>query len=209
MWSGEAGRYVDEKPQNIGIFGGTFNPPHLGHLALAREALKEFSLEKIFFIPAFMPPHKEPRNVIDAEHRMAMVKLLLEGDAGLELCDFEITKKSVSYYIDTVRYFKNEYPSTKIHFLIGSDAFYNIDTWKQSQELMSLIDFIIFPRAGNTKEMIARKFGNLSNVVYWAHTSLIHISSTDIRYRLRSGDDCAAELGADVAGYIRENKLYI
>ena len=130
-----------------------------------------------------MPPHKEPRNVIDAEHRMAMVKLLLNGDPGLELCDFEITKKSVSYSIDTVRYFKNEYPSTKIHFLIGSDAFYNIDTWKQSQELMSLIDFIIFPRAGNTKEMIARKFGNLSNVVYWAHTSLIHISSTDIRYR--------------------------
>jgi nicotinate-nucleotide adenylyltransferase len=196
-------------PQNIGIFGGTFNPPHLGHLALAKEAQKEFSLDKIFFIPAFIPPHKEPRNVIDAEHRLAMVKLLINGDSGLFLSDYEIKKRSVSYSIETIRHFKEEYPSSKIHFLIGSDAFYHIDTWKESQELLKIIDFIIFPRAGNTKEMIAKKFGNLSNVVYWAHTSLVHISSTDIRYRLRSGEECSIELGAGVAAYIKENKLYI
>ena len=196
-------------PQNIGLFGGTFNPPHVGHLALAKEAQKEFSLDRIFFIPAFMPPHKEPRNVIDAEHRLAMVKLLINGDSGLILSDYEIKKRSVSYSIETIRHFKEEFPSSKIHFLIGSDAFYHIDTWKESQELLKLIDFIIFPRAGNTKEMITKKYGNLSNVVYWAHTSLVHISSTDIRYRLRSGEDCTVELGAKVAEYIKENKLYI
>jgi nicotinic acid mononucleotide adenylyltransferase len=70
------------------------------------------------------------------------------------------------------------------------------------------MDFIIFPRAGNTKEMIAKKLGNFTNVVFWAHTGLIHIASTDIRFRIRSGEDCVDELGEKVSGYIKEHKLY-
>jgi nicotinate-nucleotide adenylyltransferase len=194
--------------KNIGIFGGTFNPPHIGHLSLAREAVKEFKLDKVFFIPAYIPPHKEPRNVIDAEHRLQMVKLLINGDKEFEVSDFEINKKNVSYTIDTIRYFKEKFPNTKIHFLIGSDAFFHIDTWKDSGQILSSMDFIVFPRAGNTKEMIEKKLGNYDNVVYWAHTGLIHIASTDIRFRIRSNDDCVDDLGAKVSGYIKEHNLY-
>ena len=194
--------------KNIGLFGGTFNPPHMGHYSLAKEAKKEFNLDRVFFIPAFIPPHKEPRNVMDAEHRMEMVKLLTSGDPDFVVSDYEINRKSVSYSIETVKHFKTEFPETKIHFLIGSDAFFHIDTWKKSQELVSLIDFIVFPRAGFTKEMIATKLEKLKNVVYWAHTGLIHISSTDIRFRVRSGEDCFNELGEKVGSYVKENGIY-
>ncbi len=194
--------------KDIGIFGGTFNPPHMGHYSLAAEAKKEFHLDKVFFVPAYIPPHKEPRNVIDAEHRLEMAKLLINGNPDFILSDFEINRKNVSYTIDTIRHFKTEFPETKIHFLIGSDAFYHIDTWKDSQEVLKLTDFIIFPRAGNTKEMIAKKFGNFTNVVFWAHTGLIHIASTDIRFRIRSGEDCVEELGPKVSAYVKEHKLY-
>ncbi len=194
--------------KNIGIFGGTFNPPHMGHYALAKEAKTEFNLDKVFFVPAYIPPHKEPRNVMDAENRMEMVKLLINGNEDFILSDYEINKKSVSYSIDTIKHFRTEFPEAKIHFLIGSDAFFHIDTWKKSQELVSLIDFIVFPRAGFTKDMIAKKLEKLTNAAFWAHTGLIHISSTDIRFRLRSGEDCTEELGAKVSGYIKEQKLY-
>ncbi|MCE5300625.1 MAG: nicotinate-nucleotide adenylyltransferase [Spirochaetia bacterium] len=194
--------------KNIGLFGGTFSPPHLGHLSLAKDALSEFNLDRIFFIPAYIPPHKEPRNVMDAEHRMEMVKLLIEGEPGLILSDFEINRKSVSYTIDTVRHFKSGMPQAKFHFLIGSDAFFHMETWKNYNELINLIDFIVFPRAGFTKEMIAKKYSGAANVVFWAHTGLIRISSTDIRFRLRSGEDCSAELGSRVSGYINEKGLY-
>ena len=194
--------------KEIGIFGGTFNPPHMGHYSLAMEAQKEFHLDKVFFVPAYIPPHKEPRNVMDAEHRLEMVKLLINGNPDFILSDYEINRKNVSYTIDTIKHFRTEFPDTKIHFLIGSDAFYHVDTWKDSPDVLKLTDFIIFPRAGNTKEMITKKLGSFANVVFWAHTNLIHISSTDIRFRLRSGEDCAEELGAKVAGYIREQKLY-
>jgi nicotinate-nucleotide adenylyltransferase len=194
--------------KNIGIFGGTFNPPHMGHFSLAKEAKKEFGLDKVFFVPAFIPPHKEPRNVMDADQRMEMVRLLINGDQDFALSDYEINKRSVSYSIDTIKHFKTEFPEAKIHFLIGSDAFFHIDTWKKSQELVSLIDFIVFPRAGFTKEMISKKLEMLTNVVFWAHTGLIHISSTDIRFRIRSGEDCTEELGKRVSDYINQNKLY-
>jgi len=197
-----------DKLKDIGIFGGTFSPPHLGHYQLAVEAKKEFNLDKVFFVPAYIPPHKEPRNVMDAEHRLEMVKLLINGNPDFILSDFEINRKRVSYSIDTLKHFKKEYPETKIHFLIGSDAFYHIDTWKDNQEVLKLTDFIIFPRAGNTKEMITKKFGNFANVVYWAHTGLIHIASTDIRFRIKSGEDCEKELGVKVSNYIKEHKLY-
>jgi nicotinate-nucleotide adenylyltransferase len=194
--------------RNIGLFGGTFNPPHLGHYSLAKEAKKEFNLDKVFFIPAFIPPHKEPRNVIDASHRMEMVKLLLNGDQDMAVSDYEVKKRSVSYSIDTIKYFKSGFPGAKIQFLIGSDAFYNIDTWKGSQELLKLIDFIVFPRAGFTKDMIVKKFGKMTNIVFWAHTGLIHISSTDIRFRIKSGEDCTGELGKKITDYINKNELY-
>jgi len=194
--------------KNIGLFGGTFNPPHIGHLRLAMAAKKEFRLQKVFFIPSYLPPHKEPRNVLDASHRADMVKLLIEEDQDFVFSDYEIAQKTISYSIDTIKYFKNEFPDKKIFFLIGTDAFYLIDMWKDHEQILKLVDFIIFPREYYTKEMIVKKYGNMANVIYWAHTDLIHISSSNLRVKIRNGEGCTAELGEKVCKYIKENSLY-
>jgi len=194
--------------KDIGLFGGTFNPPHIGHFRLAKAAKKEFGLQKIFFIPSYLPPHKEPRNVLDANHRADMVKLLIEQDQDLIFSDFEISQKTISYSIDTIKYFKSEFPDKKIFFLIGTDAFYLIDMWKDHEQILKMVDFIIFPREYYTKEMIVKKYGNMSNVIYWAHTELIHISSSNLRVKIKNGETCVAELGDKVSEYIKENRLY-
>ena len=133
-----------DKSKKCGIFGGTFNPPHIGHLEIAKEAKARYGLDRVFFVPSFMPPHKDPKGVIDGTHRANMVKLLIEGTHDFVLSEYEISKKTVSYSIDTVRYFETEFPDTKFYFIIGSDAFYAIDTWKESEKILKIIDFIIY-----------------------------------------------------------------
>ncbi|HRU39743.1 MAG TPA: adenylyltransferase/cytidyltransferase family protein, partial [Candidatus Goldiibacteriota bacterium] len=91
--------------KKYGIFGGTFNPPHIGHLEIAREAVERFGLDMVFFVPSFLPPHKDPRGVIDSSHREKMTRLLIEGNAKFMLSDYEISKKTVYYSIDTIRHF--------------------------------------------------------------------------------------------------------
>ena len=192
----------------IGIFGGTFNPPHAGHYLLAKEAMKEFGLEQIFFVPSYLPPHKEPRNVIDAAHRSNMVKMLIEDEEKLIFSEYEISQKSVSYTVDTLKYFKTEFPNKELFFLIGTDAFYLIDQWKDSAAVLKMAEFIIFPREYYTKEMIDKKFGNIGNAIFWAHTGLIHISSSTIRVKLKSGEECVKELGSKVSEYVKQHGLY-
>ena len=131
----------------IGLFGGTFNPVHIGHLRAALEVKEGFDLDEIILIPAALPPHKIPGEVADAADRLHMLNLALEDTPGIKLSDVELKRSGPSYSIDTVQYFKNTLPGqSRIYLIVGMDAFLEIDTWKSYEELLLQIPLIILNR---------------------------------------------------------------
>ncbi len=136
--------------KHIGLFGGTFNPVHFGHLRPAQEVLEYFALDKIIFIPSALPPHKNSTYLTDAKDRLEMIRLAIQDCPQFEVSDVEIRRCGHSYTIDTVRYFKSLLSYSKLYFIIGTDAFWDIDSWKAYQELFSLISFIVMARPGSS-----------------------------------------------------------
>jgi nicotinate-nucleotide adenylyltransferase len=136
---------------HIGLFGGTFNPVHLGHLRAAVEVREGFELDEIFLIPAALPPHKVSGEVAASADRLHMLNLALGADAGLKVSNVELNRSGPSYTIDTVHYFKQTLPAeTRLHLIMGLDAFLEIDTWKSYRELLAQIPLIVInrPNAG-------------------------------------------------------------
>ncbi|HPD19607.1 MAG TPA: nicotinate-nucleotide adenylyltransferase, partial [Candidatus Goldiibacteriota bacterium] len=177
--------------KKIGMFGGTFNPPHVGHLLIGRNVMKEFNLNKIIFIPAYIPPHKQTNSVIDAKHRLKMVELMIENEPGFLVSDFEIKKQEVSYTIDTMRYFISEFPDKEFYFIVGSDNFYYIETWKDYKNLLNIMNFIIYLRRNFTKEKILEKYkGIINDRIFWSKSDYIDVSSSEIRTRIKNGENC-------------------
>jgi nicotinate-nucleotide adenylyltransferase len=202
----EADRYVSNG-KKTGIFGGTFNPPHVGHFLLARDVQKQFDLDRIFFVPSNIPPHKQKDTVAGASYREAMVKALISGEPDFVLSDYETSKDGISYSIDTIKYFLSEFPDRKFYFITGSDSFYYIDTWKDSAKILELIEFIVFIRKDFSKEKIISKFPDLKNI-HWANLRLIDIAASDLRMRIKNGDNVREEVGKEVWEYIDRNGLY-
>ena len=131
----------------IGLFGGTFNPIHRGHLWAASEVMKRFNLDQIFLIPAALPPHKTPGAVANADDRLEMIHLAITDLSGLTVSDVELNRPGPSYTIDTVRHFKNTLADdSRIYLIMGLDAFLEIDTWKSYAELLGQIAFIVMAR---------------------------------------------------------------
>jgi nicotinate-nucleotide adenylyltransferase len=131
----------------IGLFGGTFNPIHQGHLWAASEVIKRFNLDQIFLIPAALPPHKTPGAVANADDRQEMIHLAIGNLPRLTLSDVELNRAGPSYTIDTVRHFKNTLADdSRIYLIMGLDAFLEIDTWKSYAELLGQIAFIVMAR---------------------------------------------------------------
>ena len=135
----------------IGLFGGTFNPVHFGHLRSALEVKEGFALDEVFLIPAAAPPHKLSGKVAAAADRLHMIGLALEDSPGLKLSDVELKRSGPSYTIDTVQHFKQTLPAdSRIFLIMGLDAFLEIDTWKAFKELLHQVPFIVInrPQAG-------------------------------------------------------------
>jgi nicotinate-nucleotide adenylyltransferase len=131
----------------IGLFGGTFNPIHLGHLRAAIEVKEGFNLDQIFLIPAALPPHKMPGSLINADDRLEMINLATSGLTGISVSDVELNRSGPSYTIDTVHHCKRSFSKdAQIYLIMGLDAFLEIDTWKSYEELLEQIAFIVIAR---------------------------------------------------------------
>jgi len=131
----------------IGLFGGTFDPVHFGHLRAAVEVKEGFGLDRVFIIPAAIPPHKAREGVAPAADRLHMIDLAVAGEAGLTASDVEIRREGPSYTIDTVRHFHREVSDgAELFLIVGRDAFLEIDTWKSYRELLSLVSVIVISR---------------------------------------------------------------
>ena len=183
--------------------GGTFNPIHKGHLALAKKAMVEFALDKVIFIPTGTPPHKKRREIINKEDRCKMVKLAAKGVSKFSVSRIELDRKGVSYAVDTFKKLKKKFGSaTKLFYIMGLDSLNEILEWKRPLELFKLCEFIVATRPGAR----AKTFRRLGKI----HLMELRkdISSSVIRNRLKAGKSVKRFLPKAVANYIRRNKLY-
>jgi nicotinate-nucleotide adenylyltransferase len=136
--------------KRIGLFGGTFNPIHIGHLRAALEVAEGFDLDYVLLIPAAAPPHKAPGGLAAAADRMNMIELAVKGEPRLKVSDVEIRRGGRSYTVDTVRYFRSELSAaTPLFLIVGLDAFLEIDTWKSFRKLLALVPLIVISRPGS------------------------------------------------------------
>ena len=182
----------------ICIFPGTFNPIHMGHLMMAQFAVKKFGFEKIIFIPAYIPPHKEVNSNL-AKHRYNMVKMAVEKNLRFAISDIEYKSEGKSYTLITVQKIRELYNiDGRLDMIIGTDAFKNIKTWYKTEELKDLVHFIVFPR-GNDIINPADFAGYDYEIV---DSEKFDISSTEIR------NENNAEEIEEVKEYIAKNELY-
>ncbi len=188
----------------VGMLGGTFNPIHMGHLVLAEECRRRFQLDKVVFIPAHIPPHKEVECGVSAAGRLSMVRLALESEDNCEVSTYEVDKKEVSYSIDTVKHFKEKYgQGAELFFLTGSDWAEDLATWKNIDEILDLITFVIASRPGGSEEKSPYE-DKITRITIPA----LDISSSNIRDRIKKREPVETLVPGSVAQYIRNKGLY-
>lgn len=198
----------------IGVLGGSFNPVHMGHLIVAQDALEQFELSQVVLMPCACPPHKSIRELLPAEHRVAMLEAAIEGDLRFLVSREEIDRGGVSYTIDTARSLKDQYPGCEIVFIIGSDSLLELHLWKDIGELLNLCGFVTLTRPGPEYDDVMK--ADLKLPPMWgerlkAHVRVGHalcLSSTDIRYRVAEGMSIRYLVHPSVEMYIAEHSLY-
>lgn len=187
--------------ERIGVLGGTFNPVHVGHLAIAQMALERMHLTKVLFMPAYIPPHKNPHAVAGAKHRYNMVKLAIADNPDFEISDFEISKKGKSYTIDTMTHLRQLYRDAKLYFIIGGDTLSQLPTWRYIDDILKIAEFIVVNRPGSVKK--GREVHHHSVIMPG-----IDISSSYVRMRLFQKRTIRYFVPDNVLEYIKENRLY-
>ena len=195
------------KPMRIGLFGGTFDPIHFGHLMIAETVRSDFPLDRMLFIPAATSPHKVGESLSSAEIRFKMVQRAIDSYSGLGVSDVEIQKRKISYTVDTVKWFRErkEWLHDEFYLLIGSDSFLELNTWKDPEEILEQVRMLVVSRPGFDIEEGEERFREKMTVV---KAPLIDISSSEIRKRVRLGKSIRYWVPESVEGIIFEKGLY-
>ncbi len=186
--------------------GGTFNPIHKGHIHLARQAKKKLSLDRVLFVPAFLPPHKEDKKseIARASYRHFMLKRALKGESSFKISDFELKKKRKVYTIETLRELRRHFPrKTEFFLLTGADNLNILNHWKDLRKIFKLCRFVVATRPG----FKSRK-RRLPQDILWLAIPPLSISSTDIRKRIKAGKPVAHLLPPKITELIRKKELY-
>jgi nicotinate-nucleotide adenylyltransferase len=188
----------------IGLFGGSFDPVHLGHLLVARAAREEAGLARLFFIPAAQSPFKPEAQPAPAAERLRWLRLALAGDTMAEVDDQEIRRGGFSYTIDTARDYARNYPAAELFYLIGADQTAQLRLWREAGELARLVQFLVIPRPGEAPAELAAPFrGRVLRGVP------LGVSSSEIRARLKAGLPVEHLTPPAVAEALANNRLYL
>jgi nicotinate-nucleotide adenylyltransferase len=216
--------------KRVGVFGGTFDPPHLGHLILAEEIREGFGLDEVHFMPCNQPPHKDREDLTDAKHRFAMVVAATLHNPSFVASPIEVNRPGKSFSIDTVREIDEAMgEGVEIVFISGLDAFVEIETWEGYEEFLDICHVIVVSRPGHGFEDIAKlpdwigdravdlrqsdrppaeRFPGEGRRIFLSDSVHIDISSTEIRERINRGQSVRYKVPAEVERYIRANGLY-
>ena len=198
--------------KKIGVFGGTFDPIHLGHLYIAYEAKRKLGLDKILFIPSGNPPHKQLKKVTDSFYRYKMVEASIKNYEGFEVSDYEVKKHTLSYTFKTLEYLKTLYENSEIYFITGGDCLIDLETWTNVPRILELCKFVVFNRPGHSKEDFLNQKRIIENrydkEILYLHLLNLEISSTMIRERVKENLSVEFFVPKDVNDMIKEFKLY-
>lgn len=199
--------------KNIGIMGGSFDPIHNGHLAIAAAARQALALERVLFIPNPRPPHKDNRGMSAGHHRMRMVELALADHPHFMPCAIEMERPGTVYSVDTVQELLRRDPEQELYFIVGADALDGLSAWKEPERLLTLCRFVILNRPGSDLLLPADFDPKLAALLTQRGVRLeippLDISSSDIRARVQSGASISDMLPPAVREYIDEQKMYV
>jgi nicotinate-nucleotide adenylyltransferase len=205
------------------VFGGSFNPIHLGHLLMADEMLERLALDRVVFVPAAAPPHKPATQLAPAEHRFEMVRLAVTGHPGFEVSDIELRRQGPSFTVDTVEALTR--PGEELFLPVGSETFLDLLSWRTPRRIVELARLVVVPRTGSAfdpesaaAQKVLREIGAEDFVgpddpatpttVIVVHAASLPISSSDLRARACQGRSLAYRVPEAVAAYIRRQRLY-
>jgi nicotinate-nucleotide adenylyltransferase len=188
----------------LGIFGGSFDPPHVGHLLVAVDAFEALRLDRLVFVPAAVQPLKAGLASATAHQRLAMVRLLVDGDERFTVDAVEIDRAGVSYTVDTLQSFAQRYPDAERFFLVGEDAMAAFGAWREPQQILKLARVAILRRPGATEKTIETQLDGTITLA----TRLVEVSSTEIRERVHARKSIRGFVPESVAAYIETERLY-
>ena len=189
--------------QRIGLFGGSFDPVHLGHLLVAQAACEELALDRLFFIPAAQSPFKPASEPAPAPARLQMLRRALAGKANYEIDPQEIDRGGVSFSIGTVRGYVQRFPGAELFYLIGADHVPTLPKWRDAEALAQLVQFVVIPRPGETPASLPAPY-RIQTLGGWP----LKLSSSQIRARVREGKPVAHLVPFGVADIIEQQALY-
>lgn len=201
----------DKLHERVGLFGGTFDPPHVGHLILASEAKSQLDLTRILWTVTPDPPHKQDQSITALEHRLAMVKLAIEDDPSFELSEIELNRPGPHYTIDTIKILAKQNPEAEIVPIIGGDSLNDLPTWHQPQEILYAAHWVGVMRRPGEKtnlEALERELPGVSSKVHYVDAPLLEIASREIRERAATGKPFRYYLPESVYEYIEKHHLY-
>ena len=195
------------RPARIGLLGGSFDPPHLAHLALARTALQTLQLDELWWLPAGQPWQKAGRALQAGVHRAAMVRLLIQGEPRFRLDERELHRSGPTYTVDTVRECRAARADTDLFLILGQDQYGRLDTWRDWPALLQDVTLAVAGRAGEAPAPPAALAGHPHRLEVLPLPD-IPVSSSALREALAQGDDVSPMVGEAVAGYIARHHLY-
>ncbi len=194
----------------LGILGGTFNPPHLGHLVCAQEAYIQLGLERVMLIPARTPSHKPVEEEPGAEHRLELCRLAVRDDPRFEVSDIEMKREGPSYTVDTLSELHSNAPENKLYLIVGGDVAAGLPEWHEPERVLSLATLAVAKRRGTPRESVDAALSHLEggDRTEFFPMPRIGISSTFVRRRVGGGEPIRYIVPDPVADYIHEHRLY-
>jgi nicotinate-nucleotide adenylyltransferase len=194
-----------------GVFGGTFDPIHLAHLAVAEAARDAFGLRRVLFIPAAQPPHKPGRDISPVEDRLAMVEAAVEGNPAFEISRLEIERSGPSYTVDTLTALCEAAPGDRLALILSAESYSEFGSWHEPRRILDLAALIVAPRVGYADadpDLIARQFPEARATVAFMDGPRIRLSASEIRQRAADGRSVRYLVPDAVAAYIGDHDLY-
>lgn len=197
--------------ERVGLFGGTFDPPHVGHLILASEAKSQLELTRVLWTVTPDPPHKQDQLITPLEHRLAMVRLAIEDDPAFELSDIELSRPGPHYTLDTIRLLAERNPGMEIVPILGGDSLNDLPTWHQPKEILYAAHWVgVMRRPGEETNLqeLERELPGISSKIHYVDAPLLDIASREIRSRAAAGRPYRYYIPESVYEYIEQHHLY-
>jgi nicotinate-nucleotide adenylyltransferase len=192
----------------IGIFGGTFNPVHRGHVELVRQVQEQMQFDRLLLIPARVPPHKQVESLVSGKDRMEMLRLAFAEFSQASVCDLELHKRGKSYTVETLETLHSRFPQETLYFLMGADMLLSFDQWYRWQEILQLAVIVAAARDYGEEAALLQKAAHFGDRAIVLRTRPFPVSSTEVRKLLRAGENPGELLPPAVYHYIQAHGLY-